>query len=435
MDDEQSVNPQQESASQQLTQKVRLLNEDLHSVHKTSQLFVGAQDLDQVLQLAVQVVAQAVRADAAGLRLLERDNNELALKATWGLSEEYINKGPVTAGESALNRRALNGEVILVDDMQKDEHFVRYHNEVAREGLVSCMTLGLLHKSKGIGTLRLYNKGQRAFSEADISTAQIVAAQSAMAIMNARLYAEALEGDRIARQVRMAGEVQRHLIPAEAPDIPGIDMSGIYVPCYDVGGDFYDFIDIRDGRFVVNIGDVMGKGVPASLAMASLRSSLRAYAAQFEDLKRYISRANQMFCHDNTLGEFATVFSCEIVPQEDHLHYCNCGHEPPILLRDGQVSELAAGGTIIGLSESANYTPQRLDLQSGDMILMYTDGLIDAVDFEREPYGRERLVGAFRDTAAMSAAAAARSVLWAMRKFTGLTRRFDDIALVVIKKT
>ena len=153
--------------------------------------------------------------------------------------------------------------------MRTDPHFQRYHDQIIREGLVSCLTIGLTYRDRGIGTLRLYRKKQSQFSPADISVAQTVAAQSAAAIVNARLYEEALEAERMARQLKLAGAVQQHLIPKSPPDLAGLDLAGLYVPCYEVSGDFYDFINLDDGRLILTIGDVMGKGPAASLAMAS----------------------------------------------------------------------------------------------------------------------------------------------------------------------
>ena len=408
---------------------------DLDSVHKTSELLTGPMDLKQVLEVVVKTVAQAIGTDAAGLRLLDEDRHELVLKATYNLSEAYITKGPVTAGESTLNTQALSGEAIVVTDMLSDPHFVKYHDDIEREGLVSCLTIGLMYKDKGIGTLRLYNKNTRQFSATDISTAQIVAAQSAAAIINAELYAESLESERMARQVRLAGIVQGHLIPKKAPVLEGWQLSGIYVPCYDVGGDFYDFIDITEKRLIINIGDVMGKGIPASIVMASLRSSLRAYAAQYEGMKRYIRRANRMFCHDTDLGEFATLFSLEVDIEGGAIKYCNCGHDQPLLIREGQITELDEGGTVLGLDTESEFCATQVQLQKDDMIVMHTDGLADAFNFERERFGRDRIVQAALQSAQMSADQAAKNILWLMRKFAGLTTRSDDTALVVLKRT
>ena len=418
-----------------LDRQVRRLNQGLSSVHKTTSLLTGPMNLQQVLEIVVQTVAESLDADAAALRLLDEDSGQLILKATYGLSDAYKNQGPVTAGESTLNMRALSGEAIIVDDMRTDPHFYRYHAEIEREGLVSNLSIGLMYREKGIGILRLYTRHRQRFGPADISLARTVAAQSAAAIVNARLYADAIEGERVARQVRLAGAVQRHLIPQKPPQIAGLDIGGLYVPCYDVGGDFYDFIELPDGGLLLVIGDVMGKGVPASLAMASLRATLRAYAEQIEELSELLGRVNSMFCRDVEYGNFATLFLAKIDRRQQFLTYCNCGHDPPILMHNGRPTDLADGGTILGVDRDNKYHAKQLPLNSSDMLLMYTDGLAEAVNFQRESFGRKRIIQAAIDSVEMPAQQAAKNILWMMRKFTGLTERFDDTAVVVIKKS
>ena len=418
-----------------LDRKVRSLNKGLSSVRETSRLLTGPLDLQQVLEIVVKTIAQAVGADAAGLRLLDEETGSLNLKATYALTDSYINKGPVTVGESTLNVRALNGEAIVVEDMRTDPHFQKYQQDIIREDLVSNLTIGLIYKDKGIGTLRLYSKKLRLFSPSDISTAQTVAAQSAAAIVNARLYAETLEAEHMARQLKIAADVQRHLIPHLLPDIKNIDLAGLYVPCHEVGGDFYDYFLLPDKRLVLAIGDVMGKGVPASLAMASLRAALRAYAEQNEKLEVLLRRLNLMLCRDLIPGEFATLFCAILDPTDYTLTYCNCGHEPPILIRPHHCQTLNADGMILGVDKNNEYPPSRLSLQKNDMLVMFTDGLADALNFENQPFGRDRIVDAALNSASMTAEQAAKNILWLMRKFAGLTTRYDDTALVVLKKT
>lgn len=418
----------------QLDGKVRRLNQGLSSVYETTRLLTGPMELQQVLEIVVKTVAEALGLDAAGLRLLDEETGQLILKATYGLSEAYKNKGPVTAGESELNQRALHGEPIIVEDMISHSHFTKYHKEIVREGVVGSLSIGLMYRDKGIGILRLYSKRPRRFSQSDISLAQTVAAQSAAAIVNARLYKEALEGERMARQLRLAGEVQRHLIPEKTPNVPGVDMAGLYVPCYEVGGDFYDFIVLPDDRLVLVIGDVMGKGVAASLAMASLRSSLRAYAEQIDCVGDLAGRANRMFCRDVKLGEFATLFCGSLNVNNGNFAYCNCGHEPPVLICKQQVTDLSEGGMVLGISSQNQFKAQHIVLEKDDMLVMYTDGLADAVNFQRESFGRKRIVEAALASTDMPAEQAAKNILWLMRKFTGLTKRFDDTAIVVLRK-
>lgn len=417
-----------------LGRTVRRLNRDLSSVRETSELLNAPLELPQVLELVVKTVAQAVGADAAGLRLLDKESGQLVLKATYGLSQAYIEKGPVTAVESSLNMRALAGEVIVVKDMGSDERFGRYRDAVGREGLVSSLTIGLTYKDHGIGTLRLYNKRKRRFSDSDISVAQTVAAQSAAAIVNARLYAEALEAERMGRQLKLAAEVQRRLLPNKPPVVEGLELAGLYAPCYELGGDLYDFFTVGDGRLVVLIGDVMGKGVSASLAMASLRSSLRAQAQHDADLGHLIWRVNRMFTRDIAYGEFATLFVAVVEPASGRMTYCNCGHEPPLLLHGGQFTRLEEGGTVLGLDLESQFSIGEVQLRPGHMLVMYTDGLTETGNFAREPFGQQRLLETVVASSEMTAEQAAKNILWSMRKFTGLTRRSDDVAIVVMKK-
>jgi len=418
-----------------LDRTVRRLNRDLSSVRQTSQLLNAPLDLPQVLELVVKTVAQAVGADAAGLRLLDKETGQLVLKATYGLSDAYINKGPVTAAESSLNMRALDGEVIVVDNMARDQRFGRYRQDVDKEGLISNLTIGLTYKDRGIGTLRLYNKYKRHFSDSDISVAQTVAAQSAAAIVNARLYAEALRAERMGRQLKLAAEVQRRLLPSKPPVVEGVELAGLYVPCYELGGDLYDFFTVADGRLVVLIGDVMGKGVSASLAMASLRSSLRAQAQHDADLGHLVRRVNRMFTRDIAYGEFATLFVAVVDPATGLMDYCNCGHEPPLLLDGGHFARLDEGGTVLGIDLESHFTIGQVQLKPGYMLVMYTDGLTETGNFAREPFGKQRLLETVVASADMTAEQAAKNIMWAMRKFAGLTRRCDDVAIVVMKKS
>ena len=440
MEDSNSKNSQQQLDQQKighLDRKVQRLHDELTSVRKTTRLLTSPLDIQQILEIVVRTICQALDMDAAGLRLLDEETGNLVLKATYGLSDAYINKGPVTARESELNIRALHDEVIIVEDMRTHPHFRRYHDDIVREGIIGSLSIGLIFRDKGIGILRLYSKRPRTFSETDISLAQTVAAQSAAAIVNARLYAESLAAERMSRQLRLAGAVQRHLIPQQPPQIFGWDLAGLFVPCYEVGGDFYDFVTISDRRLLLALGDVMGKGVPASLAMASLRSSLRAYSEEIDSLAELIVRVNRMFCRDTDPGEFATLFCAQLDTDTGLLTYCNCGHEPPLVINHDKssTSDLTEGGTVLGIDPKASFDAHQHQLHSGDMLVMYTDGLVDAVNFQRESFGRPRAVQAALDSAHMPAEQAAKNILWLMRKFAGLTPRYDDTALVVLKKS
>ena len=427
--------PPFDSKKVQLGKKVKELHSNLTEVYETSKLLNSPMDLNQVLEVVVRTITNSLGLDAAGLRLLDEETGMLELKATYKLSEKYINKGPVTASESELNIQALNGEPVIVENMQTNPNFKKYREKVIAEGIVSSLSIGLRYRDKGIGILRLYSKKQRHFPAAMIKLAQTIAAQSAAAIVNARLYRDALEGERISRQMKLAGTVQRRLLPENPPKFDNLSLGCAYAPCYDVGGDFYDFIKLdNDSKLLFFIGDIMGKGIPASLAMASLRAFIRAYVEMELPLKQLVQRVNRSLHHDALQGEFATAFFGIYHLDQHKLEYCNCGHEPALLFKNGEFKKLNAGGMVMGIYPDYDCDTDIVRFDPGDMLTAFTDGLPDARNFEGETFSNGRIQKAIQQSAEMTASQAANNIMWIMRKFTGLTKRFDDTAIITLKR-
>ncbi|MBN2842024.1 MAG: SpoIIE family protein phosphatase [Sedimentisphaerales bacterium] len=418
-----------------LGKKVKELNSNLTEVYETSKLLNSPMGLDQVLEIVVRTITNSLGLDAAGLRLLDEETGRLELKATYQLSDRYINKGPVTASESELNIRALNGDPIIVRNMQTDPNFAKHRAKVIKEGIVSSLSIGLIYHGKGIGILRLYSKKERNFPEAMIKLAQTIASQSAAAIVNARLYNDALEGDRISRQMKLAGTVQRQLLPANPPQFENLQTGGAYAPCYDIGGDFYDFMTIADqSKLLFFVGDIMGKGIPASLAMASIRAFIRAYGEMELPLTQLVQKVNRSVHHDTLEGEFATAFFGLYDLNSNQLEYCSCGHEPALLWQDGKITRLEAGGMVLGITRDYDCQTEVITMNPGDFLSVFTDGLNDARNFQGESFGPARIRQAIADSARLTARQAANNMIWIMRKYTGLTPRFDDTAIVTLKR-
>ena len=184
-----------------------------------------------------------------------------------------------------------------------------------------------------------------------------------MAIETARLQEEALEKDRLEHQVQIAAEVQRRMLPAQPPQNPGFQIAALYVPCFELGGDFYDFIPLGDASVGITVADVVGKGLPASLMMATTRAALRAHVHDIYDLDEIMRRVNRALAYDLQSNEFVTLWYGTLNYQTKQLTYCNAGHEPPILLRpkpEGgyEMTELAAGGMVLGVDKEQPYEPQ-----------------------------------------------------------------------------
>ncbi|GMV98467.1 MAG: hypothetical protein AMXMBFR83_28170 [Phycisphaerae bacterium] len=284
-----------------------------------------------------------------------------------------------------------------------------------------------------MGVLRVYTGEIHVFSPFEEALLRAVAAQAAAAVINARLLAEAIEAERYARQIAYAGEVQRRMIPSAPPVLPNLEIGAVYRPTYRVGGDLYDFILLPKGNLGIVIADVSGKGVPASLLMASLRSALRVYAYFTYDIDRILSEVNRHVCRETTTGEFVTGFYGVVTPDGRRLTYCNAGHDPPLRLRNGRIDRLTRGGMALGVDCTAVFEREVLDLKPGDVLLFYTDGAVEALNFNDERFGRERLEESLIRHADQPAQHAAQNILWDIRRFRGLADRTDDVTLVVMK--
>jgi len=404
-------------------------------IYQLTTLVAGAFSLQEVLdRLAEAAVKIMTGVKACSIRLLDEDAGELMMRSTFGLSEEYRNKGPVSKNDPVI-KAAFAGEAIVLDDMRVDGR-VKYKEATLKEGLVSQLTVVMQFRRRAIGVLRLYSTRPRQFYEDDVNLARAIASQCAVAITNARLYAEAIEGQHIAEQMRLGGVVQRRMIPEKAPSMPGLDIAAAYIPCFDVGGDFYDFLRMSDNCLALAIADVMGKGIPAAIMMSLFRGSVRAYADTERDkcnIDKIIKKLNKTACDECKDGEFVALFYAIIDAEEKSITYCNCGHEPAVLIRNGKITELDKGGFVLGVEEQAEYETETLKLREGDCLLFYTDGLTDAANFDGQLWGREKMLETAMKFTAEPAEQMVKDILGYRRRFVGLARQIDDTSIVVIK--
>jgi sigma-B regulation protein RsbU (phosphoserine phosphatase) len=421
-------------------------------IYQLSTLVAGEFSLQEVLDKLAEAAVKIIGAKACSIRLLNEETKDLKMRSTYGLSEAYRNKGVVTKDDPVITA-AFAGEAVRIDDMRADDR-IRFKEATNREGLVSQLTVAMQFRNRPIGVLRLYSPKPRDFTTADISVARAVASQCAVAITNAKLYAEAIEAQRFAEQMRLAGLIQRRMVPEKAPQIAGLDIAATYIPCFDVGGDFYDFLPLDQNRLVITIADVIGKGVPAAIMMSWFRGAVQAYtgsrrcalpeagvaASELDSgsqdalrTRNAIENFNSLACLECREGEFITLYYATIDAAARTMTYCNCGHEPALLLRDGQAQELAKGGLVLGVDPHARYDIETVDLRDGDCLLFYTDGLVDAMDFNSELWGRERMLEATMRFVDCPADHVVRNVLAYRRRFAGLARQVDDTSIIAVK--
>jgi sigma-B regulation protein RsbU (phosphoserine phosphatase) len=236
-------------------------------------------------------------------------------------------------------------------------------------------------------------RGVGPFLPSDRRTLSLFANQAALALENARLHLQALEKERLEREMQLAAEIQRQILPKGSPVVPGYQLTGWYRPARQVGGDYYDLFPLKDGRIRVVVGDVSGKGMPAALMVSTLHSALRLLFDQAQFGPALLERLNRHIAESSAANKFITMLLAELDPRTAVLHYMNAGHNPGILLRHGgAVEQLTAGGLPLGLMPQARFQSRALTLEPGDLLCLYSDGITEAESPEEEEFGMARLI-------------------------------------------
>jgi len=291
----------------------------------------------------------------------------------------------------------------------------------------------MTYRAETVGVIRVYTGHEHEFSGFQCALLRSIGSQIAAAIQLYRLHEDQVSAERHRRHLRNAAAIQRRMMPGDQRTHARVNFGCVYSPALDVGGDFFDFINLPGGNLGFCIADVVGKGMAAALMMASVRAALRAHAHSIYDLDDIVALVNEHMCRDTLASEFATLFYGVFSADGARLTYCSAGHEPGLLFRDNRVMELSTGGLVIGVSPNARYSRGVIDLHAGDVLVAVTDGVTEALDFQDRAYGRDRLIASVRRYADLDAPPLAKQLLWDVRRFVGLSAQTDDITIVAAK--
>ena len=239
-----------------------------------------------------------------------------------------------------------------------------------------------------------------------------------------------------AKQLEQAAEIQRGLLPVQAPEVSGVDLAGYNAACHTVGGDYYDFLPYADGRVGLLVGDVAGKGMPAALLMSSLQARVQVLFDDPENLAALVTRLNRIITSNCPSNRFITFFIGVLDPKTGNLTYVNAGHNPPLVAHaDGSVEKLEGTGLILGILPVATYAQKTCNLAPGDAVLLFSDGVTEAVRPDAdEEFGEDRLAQSFSKLRDQDAQSIIESVNQQVRDFTAGAPPADDITLVVAKR-
>jgi sigma-B regulation protein RsbU (phosphoserine phosphatase) len=320
-------------------------------------------------------------------------------------------------------------------DLLKQKSFRIPAAQLIQMGITAVVPMHIQQKTKGMILLgeRLHGG---AYSQADLEFLYSLGNLAIISIENARLFKEAIEKQRMEDELNIAREIQQGLLPEKLPSIPGFDIAALTIPSKEVGGDYYDVITRKNGEYIFAIGDVAGKGMPAALLMASVQAALRALSPLCTSISETTAQINDLAC-DNIRGgtRFITFFWGILDRQTGQFRFTNAGHNPPYLLRkNGTIEELQDGGLILGVFKTTTpYVESSVTLSPGDVLVMYTDGVSEAMNQQSEQFTEERLLSILKESTKLSAQEIIKSVQKALESHTQGTLQSDDITMLVLK--
>ena len=411
-------------------------------VHKLEQLIEAAKslnstlDLNELLDMLVDFALRITDGDRGTVYIIDEATQEMwtrVAKGLDGLSRVTI-RMPI--GKGIAGYVAATGDTINIPDAYFDPRFNPDYDRQTGYRTASILCLPIRVKSgKIIGVFQLLNKHTGVFTEDDARIMSAFSVHAAIALENARLYEQEREKIRIERDLLAAREVQMGLLPAHMPAIPGYEFAATAMPAREVAGDLYDFIRLDPAHIGISIGDVSGKGLPAALLMAHIQASVRDVAHEASDAGSCLTMLNQRLVVSTAPEKFVTLVY-GILDSRDHtFRYCNAGHNPPYLVSaSGELRQLEAGGTILGIVDGMEYTEQSMVFAPGDMLVLYTDGISEAMNVRKELLGDERLQEICIGQQAMPASAVRDTILDAVMKHQAGELAADDMTVLVIRR-
>ena len=354
--------------------------------------------------------------------------------------ESYLRLHSVTPGEGLIGRVWQTGQSLCLNDLSEVLELAKLWGSAF--GAASVMAAPLSYAKQDLGVLAVANGPLAApFSQGDFVVFKSIAEQSAFALYNAIIYSMANEKKRLDHDLEIARDIQRILLPAEAPAINGFQISGLNVPARQVSGDYFDYIQVDEERLGVAIADVSGKGVPASLIMAICRSVLRAEAARNPSPADVLRKVNRQLYPDIKEDMFISMAYLILDHQRNGVTLARAGHDAPLLYKRASqsVTPLKSPGMVVGIDSGNVFdrltTDFAVPLERDDCLVLYTDGVTEALNSAGDEFGLDRMIQSVRASASDGVQTIVKRIIEDVRNFTGSLPQNDDITLIAIRKT
>ncbi len=398
--------------------------------------------LDDVLSLVLDSAIEVSGAER-GFIMLAAPSGELEFKMARGRGRATLPGATFSTSRKIPEEVFRTGEPRIVADLL-DGDLANVHMGTVALGIrnVLCVPLRLVRyldraeaagDERRIGVLYLDSREKGALLSGSTRPAlETLATEAAVAIENARLYRETMEKAKMEQEMRIAAEIQQSLLPKSGRSGPFFRAAAASLPCRSIGGDFYDYVDFPDGSLGFALGDVAGKGPPAALLSAMMQGIFAAQAASSDPPSQTISRVNLALYRRGIESRFVTLMYGVLYP-DGRLTYCNAGHNPPLVIGAGGVRRLERGGPIVGLFDAAQYEEETVTLAPQDWLIVFSDGVSEAMSATSDEYGEERLIGCVRRNEGAEPSKLLEAIFASVREFAAGAAQSDDITALVLR--
>ena len=430
------MHPESPTKEEQLNKEnIRLKSavEELSILNDISTAIASTQSLDQITNLIVKKCVKHLNAEQGSIQIVDEKDFINPFHTMIRVKDSQKNIEAIRFDEQISNQMLSTKKPLIINKFHNDEKISLQNRDEIK--IRSLLSVPMIIKGKMIGILSLFNKeSDKGFTDEDQRLLSIIATQSASVIENSRLFGEEQKLLQIQQEIKVAAEIQKNLLPTEIPIIEGYDIYALNIPAKEVGGDYYDFIKISETKTAIALGDVSGKGLPASMLMANLQATLRGQLLFCNCAKDCIGRANNLLYKSTDTSKFVTLFFGILDTENNTLTYCNAGHNEPIFLQNKKENKLDKGGMILSIMEDIVYEEEIINFEIGSTLIVFTDGITEAMNEQEEEYGEGRLYNLIESQSDLGSKQLAEEILRDVRNFSSAIPQSDDITMMIIKR-
>jgi sigma-B regulation protein RsbU (phosphoserine phosphatase) len=408
-------------------------------VEKVSGAMTSLLELPLILKLLVQTFMEDMFINTSSVMLLAPAGTEFQVFLAEGEQKEIVGKVALNQDNPLIEIIRREKRELTKYDVLEDPRYRAVSESCAADfsRLNASLIVPLVYQNQLIGSLNLgEKKSGKAYNREDIDLLRTVASQGAVSIENAKLFQENLEKQRMEEELNIARDLQMSMLPASCPKIKGFEISASSTPAREVGGDFYDFIEMGKDRLGLVVGDVTGKSVSGALVMAASRSVFRMLSEEQLTVGDIMIRANLRTKKDIKKGMFVALLYAVLDSKDRVLSFCSAGQTHPMYFSSetgkAEIVETKGDSFPLGILEESDYQETQIALKPGDRVIFYTDGIVEAMNEREEIFGFDRLLGVLQNAGPISADELLREILNKVKLFAGNARQHDDLTLIVV---